>query len=61
MATILERAHDINMIAPKIKFDEPDVFDSWLKSKITQLDNTGSKIERRTNFIEEIIDLNISL
>ena len=63
MATILEkRAHDINMIAPKIRVVEPDVFDSWLKSK-NKLGGQHKvpRLSKDRSFIEEILDLSISL
>ncbi len=57
-----KRAHDINMIAPKIRVVEPDVFDSWLKSK-NKLGGQHKvpRLSEERSFIEEILDLSISL
>ena len=57
-----KRVHDINMTAPKIRVVEPDVFDSWLKSK-NKLGGQHKvpRLSEERSFIEEILDLSISL
>ena len=50
------------MIEPKIRVVEPDVFDSWLKSK-NKLGGQHKvpRLSEDRSFIEEILDLSISL
>ena len=57
-----KRVANINMTNPRIKVVEHDVFDSWLKSK-NKLGGQHKvpRLSKDRSFIEEILDLSISL